>query len=196
MDQDTKACADFQKAHNEASSSLSSATVGVSEPFLAGSQGPIKSMGAELRNVRCTSTPAVRFAQIAAVHRWLGERAISTQRRRSRSAPLTWPADRPSSGNCERQQTRVMRGGSGANPTSFGYTKGSPKNEHFLKNSYSNTSSASAKSPGGKVRPSIVAALRLRTSLNRVGCSTGRSAGFDPLRILSVKAAARRKNSG
>jgi hypothetical protein len=32
----------------------------------------------------------------------------------------------------------------------------------------------------GKVRPSAFAVLRFRTSLNLVGCSTGRSAGFAP----------------
>ena len=34
------------------------------------------------------------------------------------------------------------------------------------------------------MRPSALAVLRLMTSSNLVGCSTGRSAGFAPLRIL------------
>ena len=42
------------------------------------------------------------------------------------------------------------------------------------------------------VRPSALAVLRLMTSSNFVGCSTGRSAGFAPLRILSTKTADRR----
>jgi hypothetical protein len=33
------------------------------------------------------------------------------------------------------------------------------------------------------VNPNAVAVLRLMTSSNFVGCSTGRSAGFAPLRI-------------
>ena len=37
----------------------------------------------------------------------------------------------------------------------------------------------------GKVRPSASAVLRLRISSKRVACSTGRSLGLEPLRILS-----------
>jgi hypothetical protein len=59
--------------------------------------------------------------------------------------------------------------------------------------SYSITSSALAKSEGGTDKPIDPAALRLIVSLNREGCSTGRSAGFAPFNILSVYAAARRK---
>ena len=36
------------------------------------------------------------------------------------------------------------------------------------------------------VRPSAWAVLRLMTSSNVVGCSTGRSAGLVPFRILST----------
>ena len=41
-------------------------------------------------------------------------------------------------------------------------------------------------------RPSALAVLRLITSSNFVGCSTGRSAGLAPFRILSTYAALRR----
>jgi hypothetical protein len=51
---------------------------------------------------------------------------------------------------------------------------------------YSITSSASASSFAGMSRPSTFAVLRLMTSSNFVGCSTGRSAGFAPCRILST----------
>jgi hypothetical protein len=54
------------------------------------------------------------------------------------------------------------------------------------------TSSASASSCTGTVSPSALAALRLMTSSNFVGCSTGISAGFWPFRILSTSSAARR----
>jgi hypothetical protein len=57
---------------------------------------------------------------------------------------------------------------------------------------HSITSSARARRVAGKSRPIAFAALRLMTSSNFVGCSTGKSAGFDPLRILSTKVAARR----
>src|SRR5262245_61084131 len=56
---------------------------------------------------------------------------------------------------------------------------------------HSITSSARASSEGGTVRPSALATLTLTTSSNLVDCSTGRSAGFAPFRILSTKVAAR-----
>jgi hypothetical protein len=37
-----------------------------------------------------------------------------------------------------------------------------------------------------------LATIRLPTRSNLVGCSTGRSAGFAPLKILSIKSPARR----
>jgi hypothetical protein len=48
------------------------------------------------------------------------------------------------------------------------------------------TSSAVANSVSGIVRPSALAVLRLMTSSNLVGCWTGRSAGFSPLRMRSI----------
>jgi Transposase len=48
------------------------------------------------------------------------------------------------------------------------------------------TSSARASTAGGIVRPRALAVFRLMTSSNFVGCSTGRSLGFAPLRILST----------
>src|SRR5262249_3877552 len=42
------------------------------------------------------------------------------------------------------------------------------------------TSSARPSSDGGIVRPSALAVLRLMTSSNLIGCSTGRSAGLAP----------------
>jgi hypothetical protein len=51
---------------------------------------------------------------------------------------------------------------------------------------HSITSSARANSVGGTVRPSVFAVLRLIVSLNLVGCSIGRLAGFSPLRIRAT----------
>jgi len=48
------------------------------------------------------------------------------------------------------------------------------------------TWSARASTDCGIVRPRALAVLRLMTNSNFVGCSTGRSAGFVPLRILST----------
>src|SRR6266576_3240682 len=56
----------------------------------------------------------------------------------------------------------------------------------FAWRTHSITSSASASSVGGISRPSVVAVLRLITNSNLVGCSTGRSPGFVPLRIRSM----------
>ena len=60
---------------------------------------------------------------------------------------------------------------------------------------YSITSSARARSDGGMVSPSAFAVLRLINNSYFVGCSTGKSAGLAPLRILSTKDAARRQTS-
>src|SRR5262249_36111674 len=51
---------------------------------------------------------------------------------------------------------------------------------------YSINSSARASSDCGTVKPTALAVLRLITSLNLVGCWTGRSAGLAPFRILST----------
>ena len=53
------------------------------------------------------------------------------------------------------------------------------------------TLSALASTFGGIVRPICLAALRLMMNSNFVGCSTGKSSGFAPLRILSTKYASR-----
>src|SRR4029077_14948299 len=45
---------------------------------------------------------------------------------------------------------------------------------------------ARASTSGGIVRPICLAVLRLITNSNFVGCSTGRSAGLVPFRILST----------
>src|SRR6476469_8367640 len=49
---------------------------------------------------------------------------------------------------------------------------------------HSMTSSARATSDGGTARPSVLAVFMLMTNSNVVGCNTGRSAGFAPLRIF------------
>jgi hypothetical protein len=46
------------------------------------------------------------------------------------------------------------------------------------------------------VRPSVFAVFMLMINSNSVGCSTGRSAGLAPRRILSTKDVARRYRSG
>jgi hypothetical protein len=61
--------------------------------------------------------------------------------------------------------------------------------------SYSITSSTRASSVGGTSRPSALAVLRLMTSSNLVGCSTGKSAGLPPCNTLTTNDAARRNES-
>jgi hypothetical protein len=57
------------------------------------------------------------------------------------------------------------------------------------------TLSALASTLGGIVRPIRLAVFRFTTSSNFVGCSTGRSAGLAPLKILSTYVPARRYKS-
>jgi hypothetical protein len=57
------------------------------------------------------------------------------------------------------------------------------------------TLSALASTFGGIVRPICLAVLRLMISSNFFGCSTGRSAGLVPFKILSTYVAARRDKS-
>jgi hypothetical protein len=61
------------------------------------------------------------------------------------------------------------------------------------KSRHSITSSAIASSVGGMVRPSALAVVRLMTRSNLVGCSTGRSPGLAPRKILSTYSAARNR---
>src|SRR5262245_1479184 len=51
---------------------------------------------------------------------------------------------------------------------------------------YSITSSAMLSNVGGTVMPSILAVWALMSSSNLVDCTTGRSAGFAPLRMRLV----------
>ena len=60
--------------------------------------------------------------------------------------------------------------------------------------SYRITLSARASTFGGII-PICFGVLRLMTNSNFVGCSTGKSAGLAPLRILSTYVAARRAKS-
>src|SRR5262245_22528480 len=55
-----------------------------------------------------------------------------------------------------------------------------------LRSVYSITSSARASNIGDTVRPIAFAAIRLIASSNLVGCSTGKSPGFAPRRILCL----------
>src|SRR5262245_65180631 len=60
------------------------------------------------------------------------------------------------------------------------------KERDDLAPSHSITSSAIASRPGGIATPSAFAVLRLITSSNLVGCNTGKSPGFSPLRTRPV----------
>ena len=63
------------------------------------------------------------------------------------------------------------------------YCRGYDHNMNQKELHYSMTSSARARIDGGTVSPSAFTVLRLTTSSKVVGCRTGRSAGFSPLRI-------------
>ena len=61
---------------------------------------------------------------------------------------------------------------------------------------HSITSSARRRRDSGIDSPIALAVVRLMTRSNLVGCSTGRSAGFAPRKILSTISAARRHKAG
>src|SRR5215475_14743549 len=65
----------------------------------------------------------------------------------------------------------------------------------FLLLPYLITLSARASTLGGIVRPICLAAFKLMMKSNFFGCSTGRSAGLAPFRILSTYVAVRRSKS-
>ena len=60
------------------------------------------------------------------------------------------------------------------------------RNNLLAEHHHSITSSARASSDGGTVSPSVLAVLRLTTNSIFVGCKTGISTGFSPLRILAT----------
>ena len=76
-----------------------------------------------------------------------------------------------------RRNTVPRRGSAAWRPGSFDANR---SRRHSI------TSSASCRIDSGIVRSSALAALRLITNLNLVGCSTGKSAGLAPLRIRST----------
>src|SRR5688572_3213894 len=77
-----------------------------------------------------------------------------------------------------------------------GHVEASPPHVRLVrKRLHSMTSSARSSSAGGMGRPRALAVRRLMARSNVTGCSTGRSAGLAPLRILSTYTAARRYRS-
>src|SRR6516165_2820399 len=64
---------------------------------------------------------------------------------------------------------------------------GAAQQHYELPPSHSITSSARPDNVSGIVSPSVLAVLRLMTSSTLTTCSTGRSAGLTPLRILPVQ---------
>ena len=96
--------------------------------------------------------------------------------------PTNTPMRRISSGCC----ARAASGHAAAAP---------PSSVMNSRRSHSITSSARASSVGGGDRSSALVVFRLMISSNLIGCSTGRSAGFAPLKILSTHVAARRNKS-
>src|SRR5262245_11714622 len=61
-----------------------------------------------------------------------------------------------------------------------------PKADSCIASHHSNTSSARTRTDGGIAIPNALAVLAFTASSNLVGCSTGRSAGFMPLRTLTT----------
>src|SRR5205085_11031005 len=76
------------------------------------------------------------------------------------------------------------------NETAFRTIRG-PSSSHRKPARHSMTSLARASRFGGISSASVFAVFKLMTSSSFVGCSTGRSPGFAPLKILSIMPAAR-----
>src|ERR1700732_3223462 len=70
-----------------------------------------------------------------------------------------------------------------------------PSHDAAFGQHHSITSSALIMTSSGIVKPEALAVLRLTTSSNLVGCSTGISAGFSPLRMRSTISAPRRHSA-
>jgi hypothetical protein len=102
-------------------------------------------------------------------------------RRCRRRAPRCGRAGRRTAQEADHRR-RLLLGAKGArrrHPTA--------KQQHKLAAPHSMTSSARARIDCGITSPSAFAVLRLITSSNLVGCSTGRSAGLAPLRIFPAR---------
>ena len=87
------------------------------------------------------------------------------------------PDSHAMSGRLDATSARAPSGHAAAAP---------PSSVMNSRRSHSITSSASASNIGGISRPSALAVLRFMMSSNLVGCYTGKSAGFSPLRIRPV----------
>ena len=114
---------------------------------------------------------------------------------RRRTLELLWR-------NARKRSVNVFSGKLWRNPTTgtagccaraeSGHAAAPPSSVMNSRLSHSITSSAVASNDGGTVRPRAFAVLTLNTNSYLVGCWTGRSAGFSPLRIRSTYPAARR----
>src|SRR5262249_32817367 len=93
-------------------------------------------------------------------------------------------------GGDERKAIRLLRPRGERPKGARSRSAAEPRDE--LPPSHSITSSARRRKDSGIVSPIAFAVLRLTTSSNLVGCSTGMSAGFLPRKIMSTNSAERR----
>src|SRR5262249_11094001 len=96
----------------------------------------------------------------------------------------TYRTDVAAAGKVYRQYRGRQSSGSGPKGRS---PERRPIRNQLAPAAHSITLSARARNAGGTVKPSALAVLRLMTNSNMVGCSTGRSAGWAPFRILSTQ---------
>src|SRR3954451_10406600 len=82
------------------------------------------------------------------------------------------------------RRTPMSRLGGVCDSPVLGHTAAAPLTSVIKSRAHSITSSAVASRDGGTLRPSILAVSALMTSSNFEDCTTGRSAGLGPLRIL------------
>src|SRR5215470_13672083 len=95
----------------------------------------------------------------------------------------TWPMPGQEFESRAQGPERAVIGGHGA----LGESDGCPQElAALVEHVYSMIWSARRSTDCGIVSPRVLAVLRLMTSSNLVGCSTGRSAGLAPLRMRST----------
>jgi hypothetical protein len=113
-------------------------------------------------------------------------------RRNRNDCSGSFSSDRPASdalGMSASLRSRPTWGAAVARAAASGHAaRRAAERSKKLKPLHSITSSVRASSTGGISRPSALAALRLITNSILVGCSTGKSAGLAPLRILPAYA--------
>lgn len=143
------------------------------------------------RRERCDPTRA----ESAARYRILKAAARSMSGGRKPRSAMYWPSGIVGEGACVCADALRLPAhstyGSFANGAVCQQLSRAAAKRQERKPAHSMTSSARARRERGISRPRALVVFALTINLNRVGCSNGRSCGFDPLRTRSTRAATR-----